>query len=279
MRLREETDAEYRKRRLFEGPQADTSLRGQKWGLSYRNHRRQHLHPDDFSPLPVLAGKHLRAISPALLLWCDAQPWAERWEMWQPVREYLTRHPVEGTPPVEVPIFVDALTVWPGARGIFKDGSCHLHKLPGFEDYLHAFALGAVGMRFNWFQNHAGKVPHYDLTAARQQVAIQCGAVLIDRQQMGQHIARWREAWGMVEVPPTAGPEFVREMPDGSTQCTKHCYGSKKEADTALNHRLTGRQPRRNTRPDYLRSYECGKCGFWHLTSKPDQYAPDTSDL
>lgn len=264
-----------RRFQLFNGPQADPSLRGRRHGFAYRNLRRQALHPDDFAPLPFLAGRHLRAVPPALLLWIEVQPWAARWEMWQPVRDYICRHPLAAILPAEVPLFVDAVQVHPGATGIFKNGSCHLHTLPGFEHYLHAFALGAVGMRYDWFQDKPGRMPHYDLTPTRQDAAIKSGAVLIDRRQMGQHLQLWRQHQGMVESP--AG-EWARERPDGHLQCTKHCYADKKAADSQINLLTQGRRHYRRQRPKYLRAYACGKCGFYHLTSKPLNPAPGTPE-
>lgn len=47
----------------------------------------------------------------------------------------------------------------------------------------------------------------------------------------------------------------------------KICY-SKKDAETARNHRTKGRG-RRHNRPDFLRVYHCPDCNFFHLTSKP----------
>jgi len=51
--------------------------------------------------------------------------------------------------------------------------------------------------------------------------------------------------------------------------CNKTRYASKKDALTAMNARLRGRQRRRHGRPDQLRVYECPACGGWHLTHKP----------
>lgn len=57
----------------------------------------------------------------------------------------------------------------------------------------------------------------------------------------------------------------------------KPCY-SKKEAQTAKNLRLSGRQAygyntrkkgkKSSGRPDYLRIYPCPHCNAWHLTSR-----------
>ncbi len=43
---------------------------------------------------------------------------------------------------------------------------------------------------------------------------------------------------------------------------------TKREAETARNHRLRGRKHHRNTRPEYLRTYHCPQCNLWHLTHK-----------
>ena len=46
------------------------------------------------------------------------------------------------------------------------------------------------------------------------------------------------------------------------TACHKTPY-SKREAVTALNHRLRGKG-----RPEHLRVYHCPLCNHWHLTSQ-----------
>ena len=46
------------------------------------------------------------------------------------------------------------------------------------------------------------------------------------------------------------------------TACHKTQY-SKREAVTALNHRLRGKG-----RPEHLRVYHCPLCNHWHLTSQ-----------
>lgn len=70
-------------------------------------------------------------------------------------------------------VYVDEIVVWPGAKGIFAMGSCHLTA--DTLDELHAFAA-KVGMKREWFQDHA-LCPHYDLTRARRKAAVKLGAI------------------------------------------------------------------------------------------------------
>lgn len=70
-------------------------------------------------------------------------------------------------------VYVDECIVWPGAKGIFAKGSCHL-TADTLEE-LHAFAA-KIGMRRSWFQDHK-LCPHYDLTPARRAVAVKLGAI------------------------------------------------------------------------------------------------------
>ena len=89
-------------------------------------------------------------------------------------------------------IMVDELQVWPGARGIFKAGSCHLTTDGGVEE-LHSFAA-KLGMRPGWFQNHPLH-PHYDLTEGRRTEALKRGAVFVPaREQARRRIAARAEA-------------------------------------------------------------------------------------
>ncbi len=268
-------DADERRRfRFWNTAPVNPLVEAKKSGTPYLG-RGQDLMPDHPMPVGEHVGKIMRQVPHAYLRWVQAQPWAADWRPWQPVAGYLSRFPLPeksaagpAAPPVV--IYVDPLTACvPNPRWRWPQVS-HLHCLPGFEDYLHAFAVGALGLDRRWYQTHGVDMPHYDLTEAKQTLACGLGAELIDRRQTVAHIRAWRESWGRVEAPePAAGTEFVREMPDGSARCTKHCYADKKEADTKINELTTGRRHHRRHRPDYLRSYYCGRCGFWHLTSKP----------
>ena len=271
-------DNDRRRHRLFNGPQIDPTHEAAKRGVPYfRAGHGRVLMPDSFMPVGQHAGKHLRAVPVAYLRWVNAQPWAAQWRPWQPVADYLTRFPVpeanaEVCPPI---IFVDTLTPCVPTKAWRWPSCCHLHCLPGHEDKLHAFALGALGLERRWYQQPRGSMPHYDLNEAKQELALGHGAELVDRQQMVEHLRRWREAGGAVAP-------FVRVREDGTQTCTKHCYGSLKEAQTVINERLAGKNrgsslknygalPRRyrHNTPDFLRAYLCPKCGFHHITSQP----------
>jgi hypothetical protein len=270
-----------RRHRLFNGPQFDPTQAAAKAGMPYHARRSvktdggRVLMPDDFMPIGDHSGKHLRAVPTDYLRWIDAQPWAATWREWQPVRDYLSRFPLPPAPLPEITLTVDAVRIHPGSKGIFREGASRLYvtqddHLP----YLHAFAHGALDLWRQWFRPaDATAPPHYLLTPAAQKIALDLGASLVSTRAAAADADDWRKTHGHATADNPAGPQFHREMPDGTTQCTKHCYGTLKEAQTAINHRTQGRQPRRNTRPAYLRAYECPRCSFWHLTSKPDQFA------
>ena len=52
-------------------------------------------------------------------------------------------------------------------------------------------------------------------------------------------------------------------------ECGKNSYPSKTRAEDII------RKRHRENPTIVLRAYHCGKCGFWHLTSRPDRYAKD----
>jgi hypothetical protein len=58
------------------------------------------------------------------------------------------------------------------------------------------------------------------------------------------------------------------------TPCSKKGYPTKKDAFTARNARLRGRQQTRRHRPKFLRAYHCELCNQWHLTH---HYTPPPS--
>jgi hypothetical protein len=196
--------ADYRRHRLFNGPQIDPTRRAAKAGVPHygTRNRSRILMPDDFIPVGPHAGKHLRAISPDYLLWVNAQPWSVCWVQWQPVADYISRFLLDASDSQETTvndrqqssttvIFVDRLQIWPTERKCFKDGSSHLHCLPGWEDYLHTFALGALALDPRWHQNKL--LPHYELTKRKHELALQCGAVEIHDARMREHTHLWKQ--------------------------------------------------------------------------------------
>jgi len=63
------------------------------------------------------------------------------------------------------------------------------HMLADSLEELHTMA-DRVGLKRKWFQNH--KTPHYDLCQAKRALAIQLGAVEIERRQVGKLIKFWK---------------------------------------------------------------------------------------
>jgi len=193
-----------RKEKFWRTPVPDPTRRPAQAGVPYHARRSitrdgtRVLMPDDFMPIGPHAGKHLRAVPPDYLLWVNQQPWSRDWHHWQPVahfiENYITCDP-DTSESIHVPtgplIFVDPVQVWPTQIACFKNGTSHLHTLPGYLDYLQTFALGALRLRPDWFQNK--ETPHFDLTIAKHQQAISLGAVEIPRQKMLEHIALWRQ--------------------------------------------------------------------------------------
>jgi len=231
------------------------------------------------SPMPVgeHVGKTMRQVPVEYLRWVNAQPWAKTWRHWAPVADYLERFPEVvsssksqfsssesaeletsnlklGTAPLC--LFVDTLTPCVPSPAWRWASYCRLYVADAAqESLLHAFALGALGLEKRWYQR--GALPHYRLHESGQERALGHGAELADRAMAAQH-ERARQ-----------GPVFVRVLPDGTRQCTKHCYATLKEAQTIINERTKGRARYRHNRPVFLRAYPCPHCGFYHLTSKP----------
>lgn len=145
------------------------------------------------SPMPMgpYVGKHMHQVPSDWLLWVDAQVWAERWPAWKPIRDYIARHPavVTGEVTREPLIFVERHRIYPNCWGHFKDGSGHLHTLPGHEDKLHAFAVGALNLNPDWYQ--PGTPPHYDVTVNKHGQALRAGALLIEDRQLIEHRRVW----------------------------------------------------------------------------------------
>jgi hypothetical protein len=56
--------------------------------------------------------------------------------------------------------------------------SCHL--VADSLEELHSFALGVLGLKKAWFQNHP-KHPHYDLTLSMRRKAVLHGVIEVDR--------------------------------------------------------------------------------------------------
>lgn len=276
-------DQTKRRYRTFDGPQRDPTARHKAKGIPYfrKGHDRV-LMPDDFMPVGTHAGKHLRAVPVDYLLWVDAQPWSKHWGPWEPVHDYMTRFILDSQDtdgaraPTTPIIFVDGCVIRPNASGPFVEGSSCLHTLPGHEDCLHAFAVGALKLRSEWYLYQGVSFPHYPLTTRKHDLALQCGAVEIDRTTVADHTATWHQYFATKRLP------IAEDRADGteSRACFKHGYPSKRAAETAANFRKQGKdrhgpdRGQKHNRPDYLRAYHCPDCNLWHLTHKPARNRP-----
>lgn len=188
------SNEERNRERFWRTPPPDPTRLAKRAGVPHfakRNSLRA-LMPSDFIPIGEHAGKHLHAVPQDYLLWVNAQPWSKTWPQWQPVADYISRCIIIFyDPPATTPLFfVDRLRKWPTAIRCFKAGSSHLHCLPGHEDRLHAFAVGALRLNRQWYQN--GKLPHYDLTVGKHKQALSHPYVQeIPDLQLVEHKGQW----------------------------------------------------------------------------------------
>jgi hypothetical protein len=82
-------------------------------------------------------------------------------------------------------VYVDA-AIWPYGRMTM----CHM--LADNLDDLHAMA-DRIGVARRWFQNKPG-FPHYDICKAKRALAVQFGAVEVDRKQFVALVKRFRSS-------------------------------------------------------------------------------------
>jgi hypothetical protein len=90
---------------------------------------------------------------------------------------------------------VDEIQLWPHARGVFRNGSCHLTVNGDSREHLDALhdLAQSIGLKRAWFQPHK-RHPHYALTPGKRAQAISAGAVEVDaRTQAQERLARRRE--------------------------------------------------------------------------------------
>lgn len=253
----DESRSERRKRRLFESAQVNPAQQAVKAGRAHFN-RVLHgvLMPDSMMPIGPHGMKTLRQVPADYLAWVQAQPWARDWHPWHPVADYLLRFPLSETENSEP----RTANLWPSHIAFVSPMqactptqewhhpehallTCHPDRLL-HEDKFHTFALGALGLRPVWFDE---KLKAYRLTEQKRWQAIQAGAAAV-KQSFKSQVSRER---------------LVRVDSLGAEICTKHCYSSADEAQGRIDNILNSR---RRNRPDYLRAYECERCGFWHLT-------------
>lgn len=176
-------DRDRRRWRTFNGPQRDPTRAGKASDTPYfrRGHDRL-LGPDSFMPVGEHAGKHLRACPPDYLLWVDTQPWSQTWTPWAPVHDYIQRYILPD------PETAAAIALPPDPI-IYLTEAGLLHTLPGHEDLLHAFAVGAINFKTLLYQK--GTPPHYPLPPSKTALALRHGAHPIDRETFHQHKGQW----------------------------------------------------------------------------------------
>lgn len=92
-------------------------------------------------------------------------------------------------------IYIDALVDWGWKMRGHVVASCHMFTDNADIEELHAFAL-RMGMKRQWFQPHA-IAPHYDLTRSRRELALELGALEIDRKRAS---AIWRARRALVGI-------------------------------------------------------------------------------
>ena len=264
---------QHQKHKFWNTAPVNPLAEAKKRGLAYTS--RKPLMADSPFPFGEHLGKTMRQVPPDFLRWVDEQPWADTWHAWAPVRDYLQRHPLP-EPKDElqarpVSIYVSPIRVDPGARGVFREGAARLYVAQEAHlEPLRCFAAGALDLRVDWMRAaDATAPPHFLVTPEKQARALGLGAELVTLRQMDEHTWHWRRTHSGGTTAQPTGHEFVRIRPDGSQQCTKHCYATKKEADTAVNYLTEGRRQRRRQHPTYLRAYQCYRCGFWHITKQP----------
>lgn len=70
------------------------------------------------------------------------------------------------------------------------------HMLADTLNELHDMA-DRLGLKRGWFQNHSA--PHYDLCQAKRRLAIEYGAIEINRRELVTLIRVWRERLAVSE--------------------------------------------------------------------------------
>lgn len=66
------------------------------------------------------------------------------------------------------------------------------HMLADTEDELHRMA-DHIGVRRKWFQQDRVSLPHYDICLSKRRLAVEAGAVELNRREMGKLIVRLRK--------------------------------------------------------------------------------------
>jgi len=86
-----------------------------------------------------------------------------------------------------MPVYVDHVRI------PFK-GMRMSHMIADTLDELHEMA-DAIGMRREWFQDK--RYPHYDVNDERRAMALELGAIAVDRREIVMVMRRYRAANGL----------------------------------------------------------------------------------
>lgn len=70
------------------------------------------------------------------------------------------------------------------------------HMVADTLDELHAMA-DKIGIRREWFQENSS-LPHYDVSLSRRTIAVQFGAIEIDRYRLVELIRKHRKESGLI---------------------------------------------------------------------------------
>ena len=236
------SDRQHHKEQFYAGgPPADPIATAAKFGgVHYNRSLGTVLTPTSHMPHGPHLGKIMAEVPTDYLAWVNAQAWAKHWPRWQPIADYLSRHPLH---PV-------TRAINPGPHCLRLIGQ-RLACVPGYEDRLQTFAHGALDLGPSHYQpTQRLKPPHYVLTA--QQV-----------EKCHSH-----------RVPNIAGhakDTFLKDWERHLGQCTRHCYGS--EADAQRSADFDNPQRRQQNKP-LLSPTFCETCQLWHLTTKTQIPAP-----
>ena len=84
------------------------------------------------------------------------------------------------------------------------------HMLADTVSELHAMA-DRIGIQRRWFQS-GSSVPHYDICLSKRRLALQCGAVEVDRRELATLVKRLRAEAREPEYLDI--PEFLRRGND-----------------------------------------------------------------
>jgi Protein of unknown function (DUF4031) len=85
-----------------------------------------------------------------------------------------------------VSVYVDTM------RAKFRAGMIMCHMVADTLTELHEMAL-QVGLRREWFQDWPeASFPHYDITLSKRKLALEFGAVEVDRHQLVAVMRRYR---------------------------------------------------------------------------------------